>query len=334
MSKEKIWTISGVWNKSIEQREERPIVSRNRIWASELGKSDIDIYLKMMGEEPSNPFDSRAYRKFEAGNLFEWIIELVLKRCGIYQDSQKWIGNSEFGLDISGKLDFVVGGKPNYETARDDMSALGLPDLFNRATDNILDYFKANYPDGLPTQITEVKSTSSWGIEKVYETKKALAGHDLQTFHYAYNEKLPATVLYISKDDLRLAEIPIDYKDEELLKRYKTKIEGLAHFYNNKKEPPKEPEVLFEEKNQKFSKNFNVEYSPFLTRNYGYKEAGDYYDKWTSVVTSWNRVIGRIKEGKDMTENNEEKIEEMKEHGFDIEEIKSKLTIKITEDEV
>ena len=324
----KIWTISEVWNKSIAQREDRPMKPRNRIWASELGKADIDIYLKMMGTEVTNPFDVRAYRKFEAGNLFEWIIELILKRCGVYQSSQKWIGNSEFGLDVSGKLDFVVGGTPKYDEARQAIKTATLPELFIRATDNILDYFEKNYPDGLPTQITEVKSTSSWGIEKVYETNKALAGHDLQTFHYAYNEKLNATVLYISKDDLRLAEIPIDYKDEELLEKYKTKIQGIASYYNKKEEPPKEDEVLFEEASQKFTKNFNVEYSPYLTRNYGYKEAGDYYDKWSPIVTSWNRVIGRMKEGKDMTKSNLEKIQEMKEHGFDIEEIKNQLTIK------
>ena len=122
-----------------------------------------------------------------------------------------------------------------------------------------------------------------------------------------------------------MAEIPIDYKDEKLLERYRTKIQRLAGYYNRKEEPPKEDEVLFEEKSQKFTKNFNVEYSPYLTRNYGYKVAGDYYDKWTPTVSAWNRVIGRMKEGKEMTENNKEKIAEIEEHGFNLEEIKSKL---------
>ena len=131
--------------------------------------------------------------------------------------------------------------------------------------------------------------------------------------------------MYICKDDLRLAEITVDYQDEEMLDRYRSKIEGLAKFYNNKEEPPKEPEISFDENNGKFTKNFNVEYSAYLTRNYGYKTPKDYSDKWTPVVTSWNRVIGRIKEGKDMTENNEEKISEMEEHGFMLEEIKKAL---------
>ena len=62
-----MWTLSKIWNESIDQKEEKPVVARNRLWASELGKSDIDLYWKLQGEQPSNPFDARAKRKFEAG---------------------------------------------------------------------------------------------------------------------------------------------------------------------------------------------------------------------------------------------------------------------------
>jgi len=322
-----IWTFSEIWNKSVEQREVREIKPREKIWASELGKSDLDIYLKMIGEAPSNDFDDRSIRKFEAGNLFEWIIKIILTRCGIYQESQKWVGykKDDQSVEVSGKIDHLAGGKINFEKAKQELEVLQLPDFFTKATENILAYFQNKYPEGLPQQGIEVKSTSSFGIEKVYYTGKALAGHDLQAFHYAYNTKIPFIILYICRDDLRMADIPIMPDNEELLNRYHSKIASVSNYFLAKQEPPKEPEIFFDENEGKFTKNFNIEYSGFLTRNYGYKEPMDYSDKWSGIVESWNRVLGRIKQGKEMTKNNLEKFEEMKAMGFDVDFIKSKI---------
>lgn len=312
------WGISQLWNKSLEEKYERPIAPRAKIWASELGKQDLDVYLKMKGVEPSNPFDARSKRKFEAGNVYEWIIMLLLKKWGIYKESQKWIGNSEFGLEVSGKLDFLAGGVPKYEEAKKELERLELPDVFTRATNVILDYFQSKYPQGLQDQGIEVKSTSSFGIEKVYATEKALAGHDLQAFHYAYNIKVPFLILYISKDDLRLAEIPILPTDEKLLQSYKEKISRIAEYYKQDKEPPKEPAIVFEKETERFSKNFNVAYSAYLTRNYGFKDQAEFDDKYDSITERFNRVIGRIRDKKEMTDNNKAAISEMSEMGFDV----------------
>ena len=312
------WQISKIWNESIDQGEERPVTPRSRIWASELGKSDIDIYLKLIGEEVSNPFDARAKRKFEAGNLFEWIVKLILIRCGIYNSSQDWVDNKEFGIQVTGKIDHLAGGVPRYEEAKHEIEALALPDMFTKATGKILDYFKEKYPDGLPTQGIEVKSTSSFGIEKVYFTGKGLAGHDLQAFHYAYNRKIPFSLLYICRDDLRMAEIPILPDDPELLARYKSKIASVASFYDKNEEPPKEPEITWDNDTERFTKNFNVEYSGYLKRNYGYATPEEFNEAWGSKIESWNRVVGRIKSRKDLTDNNKEKLSEMSEAGFDI----------------
>lgn len=313
-------SISKVWNDSIEQGEERPIAPRNRIWASELGKSDLDIYLKLVGEEVSNPFDSRSRRKFEAGNLFEWIVQLILMRAGVYQSSQEWVGNQIHPkcLQVSGKLDHLIGGVPKYEEAKKEMEALALPAGFIRASEKILSYFQEKYPDGIPEQGIEVKSTSSYGIEKVYFTNKALAGHDLQAFHYAYKKQMPFNVLYICRDDLRMAEIPILPDNEELFNRYKTKIVSVSNYYNKKEEPPKEPEIVFDPDTERFSKNFNVEYSGYLKRNYGYETPDLFNEANQPKVEAWNRVVTRIKEGKELTEKNKERLAEMTEFGFDI----------------
>jgi len=320
----KTWQISKVWNTSIDQGEERPMVARQRLWASELGKQDLDIYLKLLAEPVSNPFDARAKRKFEAGNLFEWIVKLILIRSGIYKESQKWVDNNEFGLQVTGKIDHLAGGIPRYDEAKKEIENLMLPEMFTRATDQILQYFKTNFPNGLPEQGIEVKSTSSFGIEKVYYTGKGLAGHDLQAFHYAYNTKLPFTLLYICRDDLRMAEIPILPDDQELLKRYSDKIKSVSKFYNEKIEPPKEPEIVFDPETQRFTKNFNVEYSSYLKRNYNLETPDDFNTQFGGIVESWNRVLTRVKDGKEMTKNNEEKIAEMTKFGFDISTIKPK----------
>jgi hypothetical protein len=317
--------ISNIWNTSIEQKEERAITPRNRIWASELGKANIDIYLKMKGVEVTNPFDARAKRKFEAGNLFEWIIKLVFQRCGIYQLSQEWVGNSEYGLDVSGKLDHLIGGQVDYEKSKKEIEALGLPELFTRSSEKIIEYFATNYPNGIPVQGVEVKSTSSFGIEKVYATEKAMAGHDLQAFHYAYNKNIPFTLIYICRDDLRMAEIPIEPDSKELLDRYKAKIEKVAGYYHQNIEPPLEPAIIFDETVKRFSKNYNIEYSSYLTRNYKFINAQEFNDKYGPIVEAFNRVLGRIEDGKELTENNKLKLGLMTEMGFDIDYLKEAL---------
>ena len=63
----------------------------------------------------------------------------------------------------------------------------------------------------------------------------------------------------------------------------------------------------------------------YLTKLYGFKDQAEFDDKYTSIVEGFNRVITRIKDGKAMTQNNEEKIGYMTELGFDIEEIKKQL---------
>ena len=43
----------------------------------------------------------------------------------------------------------------------------------------------------------------------------------------------------------------------------------------------------------------------------------EYFEAFNPLVSSWNRVLTRIKKGEKMTKNNEEKIEEIKSRGFE-----------------
>lgn len=336
----KEWTLAQIWNESLDN-EEREIAPRDRLYASELGRSDIDIYLKLKGEKPSNPPNDRSYRKFEVGNFFEWIVKVILMRAGIYQSSQDRVySEMEDLLQVSGKLDFLAGGKPDYEKARASMNDLMLPDFLAKRANNIINYFEKNYPEGLEEVILEIKSVAVIGFNKIEKTGKAVSGHDLQAFHYAFNLQKKAKLIYICRDDMRMIEISVNPEDKALLERYRAKIEGITTYYNDDKPPAPEPHVLFDEDTLKFTKNFNVEYSPFLKTVYGI-ENPDAYDKmYKSLIGSWNRVVGRIARGEKMTPKNLQALEDMDKNGFNknliVETIKSKaseVAEDITEDE-
>lgn len=321
------WTLSKVWNESLDQQEKRPVEARDRMWASELGKADIDIYLKMLGTDMTNPPNPRAMRKFEAGNIWEWIMELILRRCGIYKDSQEYMRTKIEGcVEVSGKLDFIAGGKVNYDQAEALVNEFHFPAMFTRAITNVLEYFKVNYPNGLDDKILEIKSVSSFGFDKVERTGTPLAGHDLQLFHYLNKKQLDGAIVYISRDDCRMIEIFVSKDDPILKQRYEEKVRKVSKFYFDKEQPPLEPKILFDETDLRFSKNFNVEYSSYLTLLYGFTDQQDYDDKVSPSVERWNRVLGRIREGKEMTANNEEALAEMAEAGWDIAFIKEKIT--------
>lgn len=325
MSK-KYWSLSKVWNESIGRKEERPVEPRDRMYASELGRSDVDIWLKMKGEKPTNPPNDRSYRKFDAGDIFEWFVRLVLVRAGIYMASQTPVKFAIDGcVEVSGKLDFIAGGVPKYDEASGEIDKvieyLGLPDIFNRMSKNVLEYFKTNYPDGLDEKVLEVKSVSSFGYERIEKTNKAFKGHDLQNFHYAYGLKKEGAICYICRDDLRMYEIPILHEDTKLLARYKEKIERVSKYYYENQMPEPEAVVIFDEEMGRFSKNFNVEYSAFLTKLYNIERPDVYDEMFSSSISRWNRVLGRIKEGKDMTKDNEEALQEIRDKGFDVETI-------------
>lgn len=326
MSKNKNWTLAKVWNESITKRTDRPVEPRNRIYASELGRSDIDIFLKLKGTVPSNPPNERSFRKFAAGDAFEWFVRLVLVRSGIYIASQTPVKTTlENCIEVSGKLDFIAGGVPRYSEAQEEIdrliALLELPDVFHQISTNIIEYFKNNYPNGLDEKILEVKSVASFGYERIEKTNKPFAGHDLQNFHYAYGLQKEGAICYICRDDMRMYEIPILPNDQKLLARYKEKIERVSKHYIEDVQPEKEPVVVFDQDMGRFSKNFNVEYSPFLFTLYEIERPDLYDEKYSPMIERWNRVLGRIKEGKDMTDNNNEALEEIARNGFKVDEI-------------
>ena len=124
-NKNNCWSIQSIWNDQLTfGREERELKERDHIWASELGKSYYERYLKMTAVKPDFDFDERTLRKFEAGNFFERIIGFVFVCAGILKEDNKWaeILSDDEHLRVTGKPDFVAGGKPDWKRVKEHIS--------------------------------------------------------------------------------------------------------------------------------------------------------------------------------------------------------------------
>lgn len=305
------WNFGDIWNQSLEAgRPKRELEPRERIWAGEVGGAYIDRYLKMNAVKPSNPPNNRSNRKFEAGNLMEWIVGMVLKRAGILLESQTWLEHQYPGLlRVTGKLDFKAGGKPDWDKANSEVKALGLPDFFGRAIKAIVRHLREKYPDGLKEIIPEIKSCSSFMYGK-YEVKGADKRHQAQLFHYLKAKGMSeGHVVYICKDDLRMLEYLV-LNPSGVEDYYKKDIEQMTYYINSKTKPEKEKEIIFED--GRFSKNFKIAYSSYLTMLYGYKDQFEFDEKYEKIISSWNRILKRCVDESKMTKLNLEVIDEIK----------------------
>lgn len=307
------WTFATIWNESLEKgRPERELKPRERIWASEMCGPYIDRILKMNAVKPTNPPNPRSMRKFEAGNMMEWLVGVVLKRAGILIDNQEWLSFRYPSLfEVSGKLDFYAGGNPDWSKAEFELKKFELPEFFSRATSAILAHFADKYPNGLDKIVLEIKSCSSFMMER-YEMKGADIKHKLQSFHYLKAKNLEeAHIVYICKDDLRMLECEVN-NPSEIEAIYKNDVEQITKHHQSKTLPEKELEIYFDDIVGKFSANWKVGYSNYLTMLYGYQNQKEYDDKYKPMVSRFNRVLKRCVNGDKITDKNLKIMDEIR----------------------
>ncbi len=306
------WSFSQIWNESLEQREDRPLTPRQHCWAGELGGSLIDRWFKMKAEPYSNPPNPRSLRKFEAGNIWEWIIALVLKRAGILRARNEWVAYQYPDLlKVTGKLDFLAGGKPDWEKAQAGIMTLDLPAFISKATHNLIEHFRLKYPDGMAEIILELKSCAGVMYDQYEAKQSANPHHKLQLFHYLKAKDIEeGHIVYISKDDARLLEIGV-LNPSPIEEAYKKDIEAMTGYIQNNEQPPLEKHIVWNKDFGKFSVNWKVGYSVYLTKLYGFKDQMTFDEKYKPTVERWNRVIGRINQGKELTDNNKQALEEI-----------------------
>lgn len=321
------WSFAEIWNKSLDVgRVERELVKRDYIYATEIGGSMIDRFLKMNAVKPTNPPNERSKRKFDAGDLWEFITKLILIRAGIlvaYQ-GESLIHQYEGLLPVHGRLDFIAGGKPDYEKARKDLEELEkleLPSFIIRSTTAIIDEFQNKYPDGLKEIVIENKSCGVFMFNKYERSGRGNPNHEFQLLHYLLClKKDEGHLVYNCKDDCRILEIGV-FNPSPIEDKYKEDIETLSKYFYAKEEPPKERFIVFDNEFGRFSANWKVAYSPYLTMLYGFENQFQFDNIFKPKVMKWNRVLGRVAKGETMTRNNLEAIDEMRLQFNNVDEI-------------
>lgn len=304
------WSLAQVWNVALENVPRRELEPRDYVWASELGGSFYDRYWKMKGRKPTTPPNVRALRKFEAGNLIEWVILQVLARAGVLDTTQDHFSYEDGAIKVTGRLDFKAGGEIR------DASFDDFPDTMQGIAESTLAKLKEKYPDGMADINIEVKSCAGTMFER-YQLAPA-PQHGLQAFVQAKSTNRPTLLVYVSRDDLRICEwkiMPGSEKWQKLLDKDLDKMNAVMYLLESdmekgmlvRGEPVKEP--LLQYVAGKFSSNWKITYSNYLT-DYGFKFPEEYDKPAKSIALRLNNIIKRIKAGKEMSKVNLATLEE------------------------
>jgi hypothetical protein len=304
------------------------------MFATELGKAPVDVWLAMKGTKPTNPPNGRSRRKFEAGNMWEWIVRVVLLRAGIIRSAQERVEIQPEGMcRVSGRLDFIAGGKVDPARAKAEIAAFELPEAFYRAFDRITEHLQAKYPEGLADKPLEIKSLSGFMFELIEKGKRPLRVHQRQLMLYMEAKGFKVGhIVYICREDCRMMEFVV-VNTEENRKDLHDAIALRSGYYQRDEMPPLEKPLIWDADMRKFTKNnLGVAYSPYLTMLYKFKDQEEFDAAYAPMQVRFNSVLKRIANGAKMTAKNEEWLAQMREMGFDPEEL-AKLIPKDEPDE-
>ena len=304
--------ISEYWNGVVRRENETKL--RNYIRASDIGKPYIDRYMQMTGVEPTNPFPDRVLRIFNAGKVIEFIVLRSLAMAGILNRHQKWveIPETEEHLKIVGYLDATIGGFDTWDVAQGRMEKnmeqfkLDMDDDFVREyATKVFNGLREQYPGGWTEEmLVEIKSINSMAMNKkdLKDDDGNFAGYEHNALQlYAY---LKATglrqgiLLYVSKDDFRLEELYIQVGDSNLEDLYWEDITTMTRYYRNGVVPPKEDEIIYNPKKDKFELNWKVTRSSFLTHIYGWTDEDSMEKYYHQYLLDVNRAYKHLKEDK------------------------------------
>lgn len=287
-NKEIKWNLATIWN-NVAMKEDRPPKARDYVFASEIGGAFADRWLKMKGSVPTNPPNNRSLRKFLMGNLLEHVTRSIFIACGIFRKEEVKVDATPYAdcLSVHGRLDFICGGLIDPDEAMKHLFFLQLPYYLQVIGEKIIKELAGKV---LQERIIELKSVSTFAFEKVTKTEEAIAGHTMQAYHYQKNAAILASICYCCRDDARLAQFDVCPDASEPL--YRADLLQMTEYYKSKKMPPIESPVVFDEILGKFSRNFKVEYSSFLTKLYGFVTPEEFRDS-VKYVDSWNRTLNR-----------------------------------------
>lgn len=267
------WSIQDLWNNTVVGKDE--LTPRSYIRASEIGTSFLDRYYKMHAVPFTNDFDARVLRVFEAGNLFEWLVRAVLVRAGLLHRTQQEvvIPETKEHLEVVGHLDFIGGGEPDWDAARSLQTALeglGFPTRMLAVAERFVDALVEKYGDDVTFKplLYEIKSVNSMAFWKHNRNGMLTAypHHVMQLYTYLKALNMDeGRILYISKDDLTLAELVVR-PDKELEAAWLGDVTRMSDYHRNNIEPGKPEDIVWNAAARKYEVNWHMSRSPYLTK--------------------------------------------------------------------
>jgi len=263
------WSVMEHWNAMLNLTKQYPAKVRDYISPSDLGKDYWGRYQKMMGVEPTNPFEDRVLRIFAAGDEFHYLMRNVFKALGILKNSQdepdkqgrnQWsvIPETEKTLKVLGKYDCLAGGNVNLEQIKRHCKEMNFSPFVEARTILMAEKLQEKYPNGLPDILYDFKSINSMAFwaKKDY-LQEAYPHNVLQLYAYLVaNNVQEGRLLYISKDDLTIEEFAVYLDTPKLKQKLQEDLEAMTYYIKAKEEPPKPSDYVFDEKAKiKFQRN-------------------------------------------------------------------------------
>jgi hypothetical protein len=198
-----MFSIQELINQSLKREEHK----KESWWPTDLGKCLSGAYYRRLGAKPDKEFTDRQLRIFKCGNLFEdFIAEQVKKSGNGYKiETQARIKLPEY--DLTGYADLRISGEN---------------------TD-------------LVYEIKSVHSRKFWYMEKREGPDEH---YMLQLWIALYALKVKeGRLIYVSKDDLTIAEYPVYLNDERLKSMALGELAILNEAWSKKEPPPPEPAI-------------------------------------------------------------------------------------------
>lgn len=226
----------------------------------------------------------------------------------------------------------MYGGKWDIKNVEHVLDELKFLEFIGVLSDAILKFAKENKNVDYDICGIEIKSVSEFVYNRIDARKSPEVHHACQSFHYAYWKGMPFQLVYFDKNNGRMMSFWILPTDTKLYKVYSEDIKQMSEYYLNRIMPPKENILLFD--GERWSSNWKVEYSKYLTAEYHFNTKQEYKDYVTPFVGRFNRVMGRIRDGKELTQDNCNAISEMRRFGYNIQTNAQPKTEDVPHEEV
>jgi hypothetical protein len=196
-------------------------------YVTDYGRCPRGAYLERQGTANPNPPDERTMRVFKMGYMVEDFVVEALKNKGIVLSTQESVVYPEIG--VRGRSDVVISDKGD-------------------------------------AQLVEVKSMHSAGFHwRLKSGFQPLEHHKAQALMYMgklrekYTESLKACICYVSKDDLLIQQIPVQW-DEDEYNEIINHFKELERCWKAQELPELISAVVFDEQKKKWQVNWKAKY--------------------------------------------------------------------------